>query len=378
MLENHSFAENFGKPALTFRAQQGSPASMQYLARTLRSQGALLTHYFGVAHPSNANYTALVSGQPPNFGYFSSSACPKTGVPSLGLTFCPGTLLDCLYYTSFGLRRTTDTGVGVGQGCVYPQSIPDIGTQLRSATPALTVKAYQEDMPAPCAHPPLGGYDVGGATGDPAYETGSNPFLNFASWIDHPAQCAADDVPLNRNTFQPLTSDLASVATMPNLSWIGLNLCDAGHDDCPNYYADRSGSSFFDKVSVCPGGLQASEYCDAQSSSFLSRLIPKIMASPAYKQNGLIAIVWDEANFYTASPYVDSRACCNEPRQPGATGLARDRRTGPRSAVRNDRRAAGHQPAAARHPGHRGGRAGVPGAAVQPPVPGALDAAGRR
>jgi Phosphoesterase family len=35
----------------------------------------------------------------------------------------------------------------------------------------------------------------------------------------------------------------------------------------------------------------------------------------------LIAIVWDEANFYTTSPYHDSRACCNEVNQPGATGL---------------------------------------------------------
>jgi hypothetical protein len=321
MLENHSFPENFGKPAQTFELGGGSPASMQYLAKTLPSQGALLTNYFGVAHPSNANYTALLSGQPPSFGFFSPTACPKTGIPSLGITFCTGTLLDCLYYTSFNLKRTTDTGVGVGQGCVYPFSIPDIGTQMRSATPALTVKAYQEDMPGPCTHPPIGGYDEAGATSDPAYETGSNPFLNFANWIDNPAQCAANDVPLNRNTFQPLVSDLGSVATTPNLSWIGLNLCDAGHDDCPSYYADRSNSSFFDNATVCAGAQPASEYCDAQSSWFLSQLIPKIMASPAYKQNGLIAIVWDEANFYTSSPYVDSRACCNESRQPGATGL---------------------------------------------------------
>ncbi len=321
MLENHSFPENFGKPAKTFKAKAGSAASMRYMATTLPSQGALLTNYFGVAHPSNANYTALLSGQPPSFGFFSPTACPKTGVPSLGITFCPGTLLDCLYYTSFNLRRTTDTGVGVGQGCVYPSSIPDIGTQMRRATPSLTVRAYQEEMPAPCTHPPLGGYDVGGASGDPAYETGSNPFLNFANWIDHPRQCAADDVPLNRNTFQPLLSDLGSVATTPNLSWIGLNLCDAGHDDCPKFYDDRTNKSFFDDYSVCPGGQPASEYCDAQSSWFLSRLIPKITASPAYKEDGLIAIVWDEANFYTASPYVDSRACCNESAQPGATGL---------------------------------------------------------
>jgi hypothetical protein len=320
MLENHSFAENFGAPAKAFHPTQGSPASMTYLSSTLPSQGALLESYYGVAHPSNANYTALLSGQPPSFGFFSSSACPKTGLPTIGLTFCTGNLLDCLYFSPFTVQSTTDRGVAVGQGCVYPASVPDIGTQLRSASPALTVKAYQEDMPAPCTHPPLGAYDEGDAGGGAGYETGNNPFVYFHNWIDHPAVCNADDVPLDRNTFEPLLGDLSHFATTPNLSWIGMNLCDQGHDSCPNFYADRGNASFFAGAKVCDGSQPASEYCDAQASWFLSRLIPQITASPAYKKDGLIAIVWDEANFYNDSPYVDNRACCNEPNQPGATG----------------------------------------------------------
>ena len=322
MLENHSLAENFGKPALNFQARAGSPASMTYLAKTLPSMGALLTNYYGVAHPSNSNYTALLSGQPPSLGYFSRTQCPKTGIPSIGLTFCTGNLLDCFYYSPFTVKRMTSLGVAVGQGCVYPTSVPDIGTQLQNASPAFTVKAYQEDMPAPCTHPPIGGYDGESAGGNPGYETGNNPFVYFHHWIDHPKRCAANDVPLNRVTFEPLLSDLQSVATTPNLSWIGLNLCDQGHDACPNYYADRSSSKFFDNASVCSGAQPASEYCDAQASWFLSQIIPKITASPAYQQDGLIAIVWDEANFYNSSPYVDNRACCNESHEVGASGRA--------------------------------------------------------
>lgn len=320
MLENHSFPENFGPPAQEFQPRAGSPESMTYLAKTLPSQGALLDDYFGVAHPSNSNYTALVSGQPPSFGHFSSSACPKTGLPKLGVTFCTGTLLDCLYYTPFEQTRTTETGVAVGQGCVYPSGVPDVGTQMRDATPALSVKAYEEDMERPCQHPPLGAYDEGDAGGQPGYETGGNPFLYFSNWIEKPAECEANDVPLNRNTFEPLVKDLQSVATTPNLSWIGPNLCDQGHDLCPNFYADRGSSKFFEGAEVCPGAQPTSEHCDAQTSAWLNMLIPKITASPAYKENGLIAIVWDEANFYSSSPYVDSRACCNEPNEPGATG----------------------------------------------------------
>jgi hypothetical protein len=155
----------------------------------------------------------------------------------------------------------------------------------------------------------------------PGYELANNPFLNFDNWINHPQLCQRDDVPLDRNTFEPLVTDLNNVGTTPNLSWIGLNLCDSGHNDCPNFYTDRAKTSFFDRATVCHGAVYASETCDAQSSWFLSQLIPRIQASPAYKQDGLIAIVWDEANFYTTSPYADYSACCNESNEPGATGL---------------------------------------------------------
>ena len=322
MLKNHSWPENFGAPAQEFQPRTGSPESMTYLAKTLPSLGARLDDYYGIAHPSDSNYTAWVSGQPPSFGFFSASACPKTGFPKLGVTFCTGSLLDCLYYTPFAQTGTTEDGVAVGQGCVYPRGVPDVGTQMRESTPALSVKAYQEDMERPCQHVPLGGYDEGDAGGTPGYETGGNPFMYFANWVDEPASCEADDVPLDRNSFEPLVKDLKTVATTPNLSWIGPNLCDQGHDFCPNFYADRASGKFFEGAEICHGEQPASEYCDAQTSAFLKMLIPKITASPAYRENGLIVITWDEANFYNSSPYVDNRACCNEPNEPGATGEA--------------------------------------------------------
>lgn len=51
MLENHSFAENFGAPAKSFNPMPGSPASMAYMSSALPSQGALLENYYGVAPP---------------------------------------------------------------------------------------------------------------------------------------------------------------------------------------------------------------------------------------------------------------------------------------------------------------------------------------
>src|SRR5215469_611003 len=71
LLENQSYGVTFGSR---------SPAS--YLARTLPSQGALLTHYYAIGHASLGNYIALVSGQAPN----------------------TATQLDCAVYEDFHAR----------------------------------------------------------------------------------------------------------------------------------------------------------------------------------------------------------------------------------------------------------------------------------
>ncbi len=49
------------------------------------------------------------------------------------------------------------------------------------------------------------------------------------------------------------------------------------------------------------GGLQAAD-------AFLRTWVPRITASPAYKANGLLAVLFDEAEV------TDSSLCCNEPR----------------------------------------------------------------
>jgi hypothetical protein len=88
--------------------------------------------------------------------------------------------------------------------------------------------------------------------------------------------------------FEP---DLGSVATTPNLSFITPNLCHDGHDaPC---------------VDNEPGGLVSAD-------RFLSEVVPKILASPAYKADGMLVITLDEAR--TAN----SAACCHTPPAPNA------------------------------------------------------------
>ena len=55
MMENNDYSALFG-----------NPSADPYLATTLPSEGALLEKYYATGHFSNDNYTAFISGQPPN------------------------------------------------------------------------------------------------------------------------------------------------------------------------------------------------------------------------------------------------------------------------------------------------------------------------
>jgi hypothetical protein len=248
-----------------FAATWGPDSKAPYLSTTLRSQGVLLSRYFAVAHHSLPDYIAQISGQGPS----------------------NQTQGDCPVYTKFVRTGTDAFEQALGDGCVYPASVLTIADQLDAA--GLTWKAYQEDIgnssrtSATCRHPRLGAADptVDARRGD-QYTTRHNPFMYFRSVIDSPA-CAAKVVGLDA-----ITSDLASVATTPALSYITPNLCNDGHDDpC---------------VDGRPGGLVAAD-------EWLRVWVPKIVQSPAFRQDGVLVITFDEAED-------DARACCGTPAPP--------------------------------------------------------------
>ena len=248
VLENKGYSETFGP---------GSQAP--YLATQLTAQGQLLTQYYGTAHQSLANYVAMVSGQAPN----------------------SQTQSDCQVYTDVTPGTTGADGQAIGQGCVYPGSVRTMADQLSAK--GLTWKGYMEDMGTSCRHPAFGQPDdtQRARVGD-QYAARHNPFVYFHSLLDSGA-CAAQDVPLDQ-----LPTDLAAAGTTPSYAFITPNLCHDGHDSpC---------------VDGEPGGLQSAD-------AFLQAWVPRIEASPAYAEGGMIVITFDEAESSDAS------ACCNE--QPG-------------------------------------------------------------
>jgi len=250
VLENKSYAETWGP-------NPGAP----YLGTTLRAQGNLLSQYYATSHDSLGNYVSMVSGQPAN----------------------PNTQADCVSGYKPVTPPTVVDGIATGTGCVYPDTVATIASQLQTA--GLTWKGYMESMAHPCQHPALGQIDPNlVATPTSLYATRHNPFVYFSAITSSPA-CTADDVPLTA-----LTHDLATVTTTANYSFITPNLCDDGHD------------------ATCAAGGPAGF---AGINSFLETWVPKILASPAYKKNGLLLITYDEAE--SGGVDEDATACCNEP-----------------------------------------------------------------
>jgi hypothetical protein len=270
-----------------YEATFGNPSADPYLAQTLPAQGALLENYYATGHESNDNYVSLVSGQPPN----------------------PQNQADCELFDDF-VGAKLENGVEAGSGCVYPAEVQNVGTQLSAA--GKNWKAYEQDMgndpnreTAACGHPAVNGSDeTQKAEPGDGYATRHDPFVYFHSVIDEQTYCDAHVVALGTPSgAMPaaslkgetgLAQDLLRAGRTPALSFVTPNLCEDGHDyPCTNQ----------------TGGASAL----ADIDSFLETWVPKIEASPAYRHNGLIEVLFDEASTS------DATSCCGE--QPGPESL---------------------------------------------------------
>ena len=119
-------------------------------------------------------------------------------------------------------------------------------------------KAYMESMPSPC---------FVGDSGS-LYRQKHNPFIYFNDIRQNAARC---------NKIVPFTQFATDLQnnTLPNYTWITPNMCNDMHD-----------------CSVSTG------------DNWLKTWVSKILASPAWKQNGVLFITWDE------SSGSDNSGCC--------------------------------------------------------------------
>jgi phosphatidylinositol-3-phosphatase len=248
-----------------------------YLWKTLPSYGELLRQYYGTGHFSLDNYISLVAGQAPT----------------------PDNQADCPQYKNVSPGTPTADGQTLASaGCVYPKSVKTLFNQLDDER--LPWKVYAQDMgntPSrenvyQCGIPgdPSGAGvpDPGGATATDQYVPKHNPAPWFHSVIDNAKDCA-NVVPLDGLPAQDghaaltgLAQDLKSEKTTPRFSWISPNNCSDAHD------ATCKGDNLSGDPNNHQGGLFAADL-------FLEKVVPQIMASPAFQHDGLIQVIFDEA-----------------------------------------------------------------------------------
>jgi phosphatidylinositol-3-phosphatase len=233
--------------------------------------------YFAKSLPEQgellSNYYAVTQGALPNRIALLSGQGPTpetaAGCPEYG-PIVPGTLSP---------EKEVE-----GAGCVYPRETPTLLAQLTEQQ--LTWKAYVEDLGEEgCA--------------DAAHRS---PAVYFAAVTESP-ECAERNVALTQ-----LDADLEDAKATPTLSVIVPNAC---HDGSETPCAPEQ-----------PAGL-------AGAQAFLEALLPRITASAAYKEGGLIAITFAQAP--QAGEKADASACCATPEYPNlpAPATPAEEPTGP-------------------------------------------------
>lgn len=229
----------------------GTSSRMPYLSVTLRPQGVLLTNYSLLSEAALPNGIATVSGQKPT----------------------AATSADCPDY----------------EKCVLPVETLTLADQLGSAR--FSWRAYLEGMtdpatgqPGNCVHPEPGAEEAPAPGG---YAPKLNPFVYFHSLLDL-GDCATNDVPATE-----LAKDLKTANATANFSYLSPGLCNAGFPgQCPEGTPDGA----------------------AAADAYLAEVVPEILASPAYKRDGLLIVA-----FGAAAP---------APAEPGAAPVADPLKTG--------------------------------------------------
>ena len=136
------------------------------------------------------------------------------------------------------LALTSGSTWGITDDGYHPIPAGGIGTQLDAA--GIPWRAYMEGMGASCM------------TDGNGYALKHNPFPYYGN------ACPPQVVP-----FTQFDGDMAG--SVPRFVWITPDLCHDGHD-CSTAIADQ----------------------------WLSQTVPKILATSAWQQNGLLLITWDE------------------------------------------------------------------------------------
>jgi phosphatidylinositol-3-phosphatase len=208
--------------------------SMPYLTGRLRQQSAWLTDYWAVTHFSAANYIAMTSGQ--------YTPCEQFDYPP---SRCHQDVQNLFHELD---------GVGASW-TAWNESMPEL-CYLTNAGSSKTLNHYA------VKHNPAVYYaDVEGAGG-------------VWSATDRSAECLSNVLPTGGTGPNDMSAFNEAVASgdVADFNYIVPNECEDAHDTCqPNP----------------PAAL-------GQFDEFLAREVPRILASPAFGDDGVLIVTFDE------------------------------------------------------------------------------------
>jgi phosphatidylinositol-3-phosphatase len=290
----------------SYAAAFADKSAAPYL-HSLEAKGTVLRGYESLGHGELADYLATVSGQEPN----------------------AATSAGCTTYQEFRTGAVAKSnGLVPGNGCVYPETALTIGDQVTAK--GATWRAYIADMgKQTCSHPDSGAVDDAVLPGtESGYDTHHNPFVYFHSLLDL-GDCASDDQDLTH-----LSSALAHKSAAAKLSFIAPGACeDAAATTTTDPTTTTTPSSTTSSISTTSSTLTTSTQTTTSTAPettttpttsttatestptdatpapaagcpagqpvgiaaedvFLKRWVPRILASPAYKDDGVLILAF--------------------------------------------------------------------------------------
>jgi hypothetical protein len=280
MMENHGYAEIIG-----------NTADAPYL-NSLATTYGVASNYFGVTHPSLPNYLAAISGDFQGIWDDCAAGMTSTCAPE---EFVPGsgdpTAADPL----------TDAQVASATAQAHWFSGQNLVDQLE--TKGLTWKAYMQSIPsvgsnavtAPTITPDGGDAGDAGPVSYSIYVQKHNPFMYFSDIATSSART---------NLIVPdtqLATDLGAATTTPNFVWIS-------PDQCHDMHGTSAAGAAVDNAPTCAYPASGLDHGAIKlGDDYVKQTVMAIMASPAWQENSVIVIPWDEDD------YAGFAGCCSSP-----------------------------------------------------------------
>ncbi len=246
VMENHNYQQIIGNP----HAPRINSLAQRY---------GLATHYYGITHPSEPNYVALIGGS--NFGIQSDDPYSDTA----------GQASDHVNHTI---------------------TASNLADQLEAA--GLSWKSYQQSLPYPGY---TGTYYPSSA--NPLYASKHDPFLNFADIQTNPARL--QKIVPDTQLFTDLQSD-----AVPNVSFIAPDQCHDMHGGAPTCPYANNADDPKDKNDI---------FLVQQGDAYVANLVDTITSSRTWKQgNNAIVVTWDENdNYDNRNDPASYTGCCDAP-----------------------------------------------------------------